>query len=88
MTDVGALGWQVAIGLVLFFGLLALGLEILACFVISGMVIYLLVGVGLSDIPRVVYHNVDKEVLMAVTYFILAGGLMGAGGIADRLCLP
>jgi len=85
MTDIGALGWQVVIGLVLFFGLLALGLEILACFVISGMFIYLLVGVGLSDIPRVVYHNVDKEVLMAVTYFILAGGLMGAGGIADRL---
>lgn len=79
------LGWEIAIGLVLFFILLALGLEIVSCFIVAGAAIYVLTEIGLSDIPRVVYHNVDKEVLMAVAYFILAGGLMAAGGIADRL---
>ncbi len=80
-----ATSFALAIGLTLFFVLLALGLEIVWCFVASGALIYVLVGYSLGDIPAVVYHNVDKEVLMAVAYFLLAGGLMGAGGIADKL---
>ncbi len=71
--------------LALFFALLALGLEMVWCFIASGAVIYLIMGYGLGDIPAVVFHNVDKEVLMAVAYFILAGALMGSGGIADKL---
>jgi len=73
------------LGLILFFALLALGLEIIWCFIASGVVIYVIAGYSLGDIPAIVYHNVDKDVLMAVAYFILAGGLMGAGGIADKL---
>lgn len=77
--------WQVIFGIVLFFVFLAAGLEILWSFVLAGAIIYMLVGFGIGDIPRIVYHNIDKEVLMAVAYFILAGGLTGEGGIADKL---
>lgn len=77
--------WQAIFGILLFFVLLAAGLEILWSFVLAGAITYVLVGVGIGDIPRIVYHNIDKEVLMAVAYFILAGGLTGEGGIADRL---
>jgi len=81
MQDTFALG----IGISLFFVFLALGLEILWCFMAAGATIYIIAGYGLGDIPAIVYHNVDKDVLMAVAYFLLAGGLMGAGGIADKL---
>jgi len=77
--------FALAVGLVLFFVLLALGLEMVWCFIAAGAVIYIIMGYGLGDIPAVVFHNVDKEVLMAVAYFILAGALMGSGGIADKL---
>jgi len=79
------LAWEAIFGIVLFFIFLAAGLEILWSFVLAGAVVYILIGVGLSSIPRIVYHNIDKEVLMAVAYFILAGGLTGVGGIANKL---
>jgi len=79
------LAWEAIFGVVLFFVFLAAGLEILWSFVLAGAIIYMLVGFGIGDIPRIVYHNIDKEVLMAVAYFILAGGLTGEGGIADKL---
>ena len=82
--DLG-LAWEAIFGVVLFFVFLTAGLEILWSFVLAGAIIYMLVGFGIGDIPRIVYHNIDKEVLMAVAYFILAGGLTGEGGIADKL---
>ena len=84
MTDV-ALGWQVAIGLALFFVLLLAGLEVMWAFAVSGAATFLLLGISTNIMPRVVYHAVDTEVLMAVAYFILAGGLMSEGGIAEKL---
>jgi tripartite ATP-independent transporter DctM subunit len=77
--------WQAILGILLFFVFLAAGLEILWSFVLAGATIYILLGLGVGDIPRIVYHNIDKDVLMAVAYFILAGGLTGEGGIADKL---
>lgn len=77
--------WQAMFGIFLFFVFLAAGLEILWSFVLAGAIIYILLALGIGDIPRIVYHNIDKEVLMAVAYFILAGGLTGEGGIADKL---
>jgi len=81
------IGWEVAFGLALFFILLLTGLEVLWCFIVSGLVMLLLLGWGISDMPRVIYYGIDKETLMAVAYFILAGGLMAEGGIADKLVM-
>lgn len=78
-------GYGVIIGIALFFFLLIAGMEILWVFLISGAVMFVLLGIDVREMPRVIYHGIDKEVLMAVAYFIFAGGLMSEGGIADSL---
>jgi tripartite ATP-independent transporter DctM subunit len=75
----------VIVGLILFFILLVMGVEIAWVFIISGSVTFLLIGAGLGEMARVVYHGMDKDVLMAVGYFILGGALISRGGIADHL---
>ncbi|MBN1855585.1 MAG: TRAP transporter large permease [Dehalococcoidia bacterium] len=84
MTEI-AFGWQVAVGISLFFVLLVVGLEVMWCFVFSGAATFLLLGLDVASMPRVVYHAIDTEVLMAVAYFLLAGALMSEGGIAEKL---
>jgi C4-dicarboxylate transporter DctM subunit len=79
------LTYEVVLGMIIFFVLLSLGMEIFWSFLISGSVTYLLLNIDISEIPRVVYHGIDQGVLMAVAYFILAGGLMSEGGLADAL---
>ena len=81
----GEFGHGVIIGIALFFFLLIVGMEIMWSFLISGTVMFVLLGIDVLEMPRVIYHGIDKEVLMAVAYFIFAGGLMSEGGIADSL---
>ena len=75
----------VAAGILLFFVFLATGLEIIWAFIVSGSVMFVLLGLSLSEMARVVYFGIDKEVLMAVGYFIFGGALISEGGIADVL---
>jgi len=76
-------GWLILIGCLI---MLIMGQRL---FVLVGLAVVfctLLFGTGeLINIPVDMFDAVKKEVLMAIPFFILAGGLMTAGSIADRL---
>jgi tripartite ATP-independent transporter DctM subunit len=69
-----------------FLGLMALGLPIVACLALAGIV-----GVAWTqDVPLAVVaaktvSASDNFILLAIPLFMLAGSLMTAGGIAQRL---
>jgi C4-dicarboxylate transporter, DctM subunit len=76
-------GWLIFIGCLI---MLVMGQRL---FVLIGMAVVfctLLFGTGeLINIPVDMFDAVKKEVLMAIPFFILAGSLMTAGSMADRL---
>lgn len=70
----------------LFFGLLAVGVPI--AFVLAGSAtLYIVVigGIPLSTIPQRLFAGLDQFVLMSIPFFILAGFLMNAAGLTERL---
>ncbi len=79
----GSPGWLILIGCVL---MLIMGSPL---FVIIGSAVMLsvkLIGGGeLINVPVDMFDAVKKEVLLAIPLFILAGSIMTAGSIADRL---
>ena len=42
-------------------------------------------GISLIILPQIIFESLDSFALMAIPFFILAGRLMQAGGIAERL---
>ena len=77
-------GWLMLIGAVM---MLVLGEPL---FVIVGIMVTFCVllfsdGATLIEIPIESFNAVKKEVLLAIPLFILAGAIMTAGSIADRL---
>ena len=76
-------GWLLVIGAVM---MLIMGEPL---FVIVGIMVtfctLLFSDVGLREIPIDCFDAVKKEVLLAIPLFILAGAIMTAGSIADRL---
>ncbi len=76
-------GWLIFIGCLI---MLIMGQRL---FVLIGLAVVfctLLFGTGeLINIPVDMFDAVKKEVLMAIPFFILAGALMTAGSMADRL---
>jgi C4-dicarboxylate transporter DctM subunit len=71
----------------LFFALMAIGVPISFAFGIAGAALLPLVGGSniLAMVPQRVMVSLDAFVLLAVPMFILAGTIMGTGGVADRL---
>ncbi|MBI5780322.1 MAG: TRAP transporter large permease subunit [Rhodocyclales bacterium] len=68
------------------FGGIAIGLPI--AYAILGSAVLVMLGMGEFDIQAVVQSSiagVDSFVLLAVPFFILAGELMNAGGLSQRI---
>lgn len=76
-----------AILFVLFVVLLLLGLPI--AFVLGTATALALLAMGYSDVPLILAsdlaNGIDSFALLAIPFFILAGEIMGAGGLARRL---
>jgi len=71
---------------VTFIVCLALGVPIIATIGLATLVPILLEGgIPLTMVVQTLYTGVDQFPLIAVTGFILAGALMGASGITDRI---
>ncbi len=51
----------------------------------AGLCVFLLEGRDLSYVVREIYKATDKEVLLAIPFFVMAGAIMTEGSIARRL---
>ncbi len=72
-------------GLILFLVGIIIGLPLCWVFLGSSAVALLLIDQPLSFMAGTAYHAIDSYVLMAIAFFIFAGNMMSAAGIADRL---
>lgn len=68
-----------------FFLLLALGVPILFSMGISAGVYYLMSGYPLMQFVQKTVGGVDSFTLLAIPFFLLAGDIMGKGGISKRM---
>jgi len=69
----------------LFFFLLILKLPVAFCLALSAFTSAFYVGIPLSAITMKMVASVDSFSLLAIPFFILAGEIMSAGGISDRI---
>ena len=77
---------QVALFFIAFFAMLFIGLPIAITLAITGILIALSQGIFQPVLlGHVMFQGVDSFSLLAVPFFILAGGLMEEGGISRRL---
>ena len=68
-----------------FFGLIILGFQIAFAIGISTIITTLYLGIPLQSVFLMMVKGINIFALMAVPFFILAGQIMGAGGISKRL---
>ena len=69
-----------------FIFLLSIGAPIAFCIGISALAGLIQLGdIPLLLIPHMMFQGTDSFPLLAVPFFVLAGGLMNAGGITRRL---
>jgi C4-dicarboxylate transporter DctM subunit len=64
---------------------LALSVPIFAVMGISAVVALLERGVNLIAVPQTVFESLDSFALLAIPFYVLAGNIMKAGGISNRL---
>ena len=76
----------VGVMLVLFTVFLAIGAPLTFAMALSAIVAFVISGdVPLLVVPLTWYNSLDNFSLLAVPLFVFAGGLMNAGGIAERI---
>ncbi|MGO4890443.1 TRAP transporter large permease [Anaerobacillus sp. MEB173] len=68
-----------------FIALIFLGVPIAFSLGISSIIYLLLADIGLSIIPQRMFGGLNSFVLLCIPGFILAGNLMNAGGITDKI---
>ena len=68
-----------------FFVLLFLGVPVAFSLAASSVLYLLLAGLPLSIVPRTMFAGMDSFVLLSIIGFVLAGNLMTAGGVVDRI---
>jgi len=71
------------VGLFLLF--IAVGVPIAFSLGLSALIYLLVAGVPLTVIPQTMFAGLDSFVMLAIPAFILAGNLMNAGGITNRI---
>jgi tripartite ATP-independent transporter DctM subunit len=71
------------VGLFLLF--IALGIPIAFSLGLSALIYLVVAGVPLTVIPQTMFAGLDSFVMLAIPAFILAGNLMNAGGITNRI---
>ncbi len=76
---------DIVIDLLLLLGLLALGVPIPFCFMASVLFLVALHGFSFEFLLPISFFGLNSLTLLSVPFFIMAGGLMGSSGIADRL---
>ncbi len=64
---------------------MAFGVPIAWALGISGLAAIILMGVPLNTVPQKIFSGMDIFPLMCIPFFILAGEIMGKGGITKRL---
>lgn len=73
------------IGLSLFFLGILIGLPLCWIFLGSTFATLLIINGSTTFMAGTFYHALDNYVLMAIAFFIFAGSLLSASGIADRI---
>jgi len=72
------------VGLILFFLGILIGLPLCWVFLGCSAVALILIDSPLKFLAGTAYHAIDSYILMAIAFFIFAGGLMSEAGLADR----
>ena len=75
----------IAILMITFAVLIVIGLNIVYAIGLSAMITAFVIGLPLEMIVQSMITQLNSFSLLAVPFFILAGSIMGAGGITDRL---
>ncbi|MGE0238625.1 MAG: TRAP transporter large permease [Parvibaculaceae bacterium] len=73
------------VALVLLLALFAIGVPIALALGIAPVWAIWDRGISLVILPQIIFESLDSFALMAIPFFVLAGKLMQAGGIATRL---
>lgn len=76
---------EIILDIVILIGLLVMGVPIPFCFAGAVMYLGLSTGMDMGQMMSSGVHSLSSITLLAVAAFILAGGLMNASGIAERL---
>jgi len=74
----------VTVGLILFFVGILIGLPLCWVFLGCSAAALILIDSPLKFLAGTAYHAIDSYILMAIAFFIFAGGLMSEAGLADR----
>lgn len=69
----------------LFILFIAIGIPIAFSLGLSALIYLFVAGVPLTVIPQTMFAGLDSFVMLAIPAFILAGNLMNAGGITNRI---
>lgn len=65
--------------------MLLAGFPLFVCFGVGGLAMMIAIGLDTSFAVPAIYTNLNSFVLMAIPFFIFAGGLMTASGISARI---
>ncbi len=76
---------EAGVAIVLLVSLLLFGVPMVAALLTAIFVNFMLTGAWLSSLPQMLTSGMSRFILIALPMFILAGGLMNAGGISSRL---
>jgi tripartite ATP-independent transporter DctM subunit len=76
---------EAAISLLALCGLLVLGVPMVVALITAVALDLWLTGAWASTLPQMMVSGMSRFVLLALPLFVLAGGLMNAGGISERL---
>ncbi len=76
---------DIAIDLLILIVLLAIGVPVPFCFMAAVLFLIVMHNYSFEFLLPVAFYSLNSLTLLAVPFFIMAGGLMGSSGIAERL---
>lgn len=76
---------DIVIDLAILLVLLVLGVPVPFCFMAAVLFLVVLHGFSFEFLLPVAFYGLNSLTLLSVPFFIMAGGLMGSSGIAERL---
>ena len=76
---------SLAILFLTFLGGLAMGVPVAVTLALSSIAYLVTTGIPLTVVPQKIFAGIDVFVLLCIPGFILAGNLMNAGGITERI---
>ncbi|MBI5166525.1 MAG: TRAP transporter large permease [candidate division NC10 bacterium] len=76
---------DIAIDLIILIGFLALGVPVPFCFMAAVLFLVVVHGYSFEFLLPIAFYSLNSLTLLSVPFFIMAGGLMGSSGLAERL---